>query len=119
MVDDKRAVVVMDRRILLREFSLPVIATCSRRRSSSHNLLRAQALALQAFARARTLHGQHRPRCQSRATKYPASEFSRRHRGDARRYAYMNRQYLDPVFFGGYPEEMKEIFGDAWPGRMA
>ena len=29
--------------------------------------------------------------------------------------AYMNRQYLDPVFFGRYPEEMAEIFGDAWP----
>jgi beta-glucosidase len=27
----------------------------------------------------------------------------------------MNRQYLDPAFFGRYPEEMKEIFGDAWP----
>jgi beta-glucosidase len=29
--------------------------------------------------------------------------------------AYMNRQYLDPAFFGRYPEEMAEIFGDAWP----
>ena len=27
----------------------------------------------------------------------------------------MNRQYLDPVFLGSYPDEMKEIFGDAWP----
>ena len=27
----------------------------------------------------------------------------------------MNRQYLDPVFFGRYPEEMVEIFGEAWP----
>ena len=27
----------------------------------------------------------------------------------------MNRQYLDPVFLGGYPDEMREIFGDAWP----
>jgi beta-glucosidase len=27
----------------------------------------------------------------------------------------MNRQYLDPVFFGRYPTEMKEIFGEAWP----
>src|SRR4029077_13592508 len=32
-------------------------------------------------------------------------------RGDA----YMNRQYLDPVFKGHYPDEMREIFGDAWP----
>jgi beta-glucosidase len=29
--------------------------------------------------------------------------------------AYMNRQYLDPVFLRRYPEEMREVFGDAWP----
>ncbi len=29
--------------------------------------------------------------------------------------AYMNRQYLDPLFFGQYPEEMVEIFGRYWP----
>ena len=27
----------------------------------------------------------------------------------------MNRQYLDPVMLGRYPEEMQEIFGEAWP----
>jgi beta-glucosidase len=27
----------------------------------------------------------------------------------------MNRQYLDPALLGSYPEEMIEIFGDAWP----
>jgi beta-glucosidase len=27
----------------------------------------------------------------------------------------MNRQYLDPLFFGRYPDEMQEIFGEAWP----
>jgi beta-glucosidase len=27
----------------------------------------------------------------------------------------MNRQYLDAVYFGKYPEEMTEIFGEAWP----
>jgi beta-glucosidase len=27
----------------------------------------------------------------------------------------MNRQYLDPVFFGKYPDELKEVFGEAWP----
>jgi len=31
----------------------------------------------------------------------------------------MNRQYLDPVFLGSYPEELREIFGDACPpGRL-
>src|SRR5258706_4113112 len=29
--------------------------------------------------------------------------------------AYMNRQYLDPALLGSYPDEMIEIFGDAWP----
>ena len=29
--------------------------------------------------------------------------------------AYMNRQYLDPVLRGTYPDEMREIFGEAWP----
>ncbi|MGH8132296.1 MAG: GH1 family beta-glucosidase [Steroidobacteraceae bacterium] len=29
--------------------------------------------------------------------------------------AYMNRQYLDPVFFGRYPSELADIFGAAWP----
>jgi beta-glucosidase len=29
--------------------------------------------------------------------------------------AYMNRQYLDPVFHGRYPPAMREIFGEAWP----
>lgn len=32
-------------------------------------------------------------------------------RGDA----YMNRQYLDPLFKGCYPEEMVEIYGRHWP----
>jgi beta-glucosidase len=27
----------------------------------------------------------------------------------------MNRQYLDPVFLGRYPDELAEIFGEAWP----
>jgi len=28
--------------------------------------------------------------------------------------AYKNRQYLDPIFFGRAPDEMREIFGEAW-----
>lgn len=33
----------------------------------------------------------------------------------ARADAYMNRQFLDPIFLGRYPEEMREIYADAWP----
>jgi beta-glucosidase len=32
-----------------------------------------------------------------------------------RAHQYMNRQYLDPIFLGRYPEAMAEIFGQAWP----
>jgi len=29
--------------------------------------------------------------------------------------AYMNRQYLDPAIHGRYPDELREVFGEAWP----
>jgi beta-glucosidase len=29
--------------------------------------------------------------------------------------AYMNRQYLDPALLGSYPDELREVFGEAWP----
>jgi beta-glucosidase len=29
--------------------------------------------------------------------------------------AYMNRQYLEPVLLGRYPEELREVFGASWP----
>jgi beta-glucosidase len=31
----------------------------------------------------------------------------------------MNRQYLDPVIHGRYPDEMREVFGEAWPDFAA
>jgi beta-glucosidase len=81
---------------------------------AAHNLLRAHGAAVQAF------------RAESTGSiglvvnlepKYPASasppDLAATRRGDA----YMNRQYLDPVFFGRYPEELAEIFGPAWPSH--
>jgi beta-glucosidase len=47
--------------------------------------------------------------------KYPASGSEEDLAATRRADAYMNRQYLDPVFHGRYPEEMAEIFGEAWP----
>jgi beta-glucosidase len=47
--------------------------------------------------------------------KYPASESPDDLAALRRADAYMNRQYLDPVFRGSYPDEMREIFGKAWP----
>ena len=29
--------------------------------------------------------------------------------------AYMNRQYLDPAIKGSYPDELREVYGAAWP----
>ncbi|HEV8480907.1 MAG TPA: GH1 family beta-glucosidase [Candidatus Eisenbacteria bacterium] len=29
--------------------------------------------------------------------------------------AYMNRQYLDPLYFGRYPEELAQMYGRDWP----
>ncbi len=31
----------------------------------------------------------------------------------------MNRWYLDPVFLGRYPEELAEVFGEAWDDGLA
>jgi beta-glucosidase len=80
---------------------------------ASHNLLRAHGRGVQAF-RAESRAGQIglvvnlEPK--DAATDSPADDAAAR-RGDA----YMNRQYLDPVFKGCYPAEMRGIFGEAWP----
>ena len=80
---------------------------------ASHNLLRAHGMGVQAF------------RAESRAgqvglvvnlePKDPATTSSEDDAAARRGDAYMNRQYLDPVFKGRYPQEMAEIFGAAWP----
>jgi beta-glucosidase len=80
---------------------------------ASHNMLRAHGRGIQAF-RAEARGGQIglvvnlEPK--DAATASDADARAAR-RGDA----YMNRQYLDPVFKGSYPEEMSDIFGAAWP----
>jgi beta-glucosidase len=47
--------------------------------------------------------------------KHPATDGALDVEAAARAAAYMNRQYLDPLFLGRYPEELPAIFGDAWP----
>ena len=80
---------------------------------ASHNLLRAHGRGVQAF-RASSSNGQIglvvnlEPKD---AASDSAADGEAARRGDA----YMNRQYLDPVFKGSYPDEMHEIFGEAWP----
>jgi beta-glucosidase len=82
----------------------------------AHNLLRAHGTAVQVFrAEARGQIGL----VVNLEPKYPASDAPADLAATARADAYMNRQYLDPVFRGNYPEEMAEIFGAAWPGFPA
>jgi beta-glucosidase len=78
----------------------------------SHNLLRAHGAAVQAYrATGRNRIGL----VVNLEPKYPASESPEDLAAARRADAYMNRQYLDAIFRGSYPEEMPEIFGAAWP----
>jgi beta-glucosidase len=47
--------------------------------------------------------------------KYPATDSAADIAATARSDAYMNRQYLDPLFLGAYPAELIEGYGEAWP----
>jgi beta-glucosidase len=47
--------------------------------------------------------------------KYPASQSDADLAATRRAEAYMNRQYLEPALLGAYPEELAEVFGEAWP----
>ena len=79
---------------------------------ASHNLLRAHGAAVQAYR----AEGQHQiGLVVNFEPKYKASDDPADIAATARADAYMNRQYLDPAILGSYPEEMAEIFGEAWP----
>lgn len=79
---------------------------------ATHNLLRAHAMAVRAYR----AEGKHSiGLVVNLEPKYPASPSADDLGATARADAYMNRQYLDPVFLGGYPKELEEIFSEAWP----
>jgi len=79
---------------------------------ATHNLLRSHGAAVQAYRAT----GKH---CIGLVVnlepKYNATSAAEDRAATARADAYMNRQYLDPVFLGKYPEELREI--SAKPGR--
>jgi beta-glucosidase len=78
----------------------------------THNLLRAHGAAVQAYrADGRNEIGL----VVNLEPKYPASDSVEDLAATNRADAYMNRQYLDPVFLGKYPEELLEIYGDSMP----
>jgi beta-glucosidase len=79
---------------------------------ATHNLLRAHGSAVQAY---RSI-GRHAVGIVvNLEPKYAASDSAEDRAATARAHAYMNRQYLDPVFLGRYPPALEEIFGEAWP----
>jgi len=79
---------------------------------ASHNLLRAHAAALAAY---RAVGKNRIGMVVNLEPKYPASASAEDQTATKRVDAYMNRQYLDPLFFGEYPQEMRDLFGEAWP----
>ncbi len=80
---------------------------------AGHNLMRAHGRGVQAF-RAGKRAGQI-GLVVNLEPKDPASDSDADTEAVRRGDAYMNRQFLDPVFKGSYPDEMREIFGEAWP----
>jgi beta-glucosidase len=79
---------------------------------ASHHLMRSHGTAVQAYRAV----GKHQiGLVVNLEPKYPASDDAADRAATARADAYMNRQYLDPVFLGRYPDELTEIFDEAWP----
>ena len=79
---------------------------------AAHNLLRAHGAAVKVYRE----EGKHQiGLVVNLEPKYPASDSLADREAAARAHAYMNGQFLDPVFFGRYPEKMKDVFGEAWP----
>ncbi len=81
----------------------------------AHNLLRSHGMAVERFRSTKAAKKGKIGLVVNLEPKYPASDSPQDLDATRRSDAYMNRQYLDPVFLGRYPEEMKQIFGEAWP----
>jgi beta-glucosidase len=79
----------------------------------THNLLRAHATAVLAF-RAWNVPDSRIGLVVNLDRKYPASDSEQDTVAAQRFHAYGNEHYLDPVFFGAYPDGLREIFDDAW-----
>jgi beta-glucosidase len=79
---------------------------------ASHNMMRAHGAAVQAY---RATGKNQIGLVVNLEPQTPATNSDADRAACNRWDAYMNRQYLDPAFFGSYPAELAEIFGDAWP----
>ena len=78
----------------------------------THNLLRAHGAAVQAY---RAMGTKPIGIVVNLEPKYAASDSDEDAAAVVRADAYMNRHYLDPLFFGRYPSELRDMFGKAWP----
>jgi len=79
---------------------------------AAHNLLRAHG---EALAAGRAEGVRNLGIVVNIEPKYAASPNPADRAATRRAEAYMNRQFLDPIFRGAYPGEMRAIFGKAWP----
>ncbi len=79
---------------------------------AAHNLLRAHAAGVAAY---RSVGAHQIGIVVNLEPQYPASSRPADQAAAARADAYVNRYYLDPVLLGTYPDEVRDIFGDAWP----
>jgi len=79
---------------------------------ATHNLMRAHGAAVRTYR----AEGKHQiGLVVNLEPKYAATSSTEDLAATARADAYMNRQYLDAALLGRYPEELKEVFSDAWP----
>jgi beta-glucosidase len=81
----------------------------------THNLLRSHGAAVERFRGSSAAKTGKVGIVVNLEPKYPATQSPDDLETVRRTDAYMNRQYLDPVFLGKYPDEMRDIFGEAWP----
>ncbi|MEO8218968.1 MAG: GH1 family beta-glucosidase, partial [Acidobacteriota bacterium] len=79
---------------------------------AAHNLLRAHGEAVSAY---RSVGKNRIGIVVNLEPKHPASDSAEDAQASRRSDAYMNKQYLDPIFKGAYPDELPELFGEAWP----
>jgi beta-glucosidase len=82
----------------------------------AHALLRAHAAAVTAYRET----GRHRiGLAVNLEPQHPASTAAADLAAAARRDAFINRWFLDPLYHGVYPAELADIFGAHWPGYTA
>jgi beta-glucosidase len=83
---------------------------------ATHNLMRAHGAAVQAYRSS----GRHQiGLVVNIEPKYPATQSREDLAATRRAEAQMNRQFIEPALLGRYPDELREIFGEAWPDWSA